>query len=91
MSTAAVAQQRPTPLAPNFAAMPDELKRKKNWVLWRYLPPKSGGGKWRKVPFQPNGTPASSTDAHTWSGFDECCVAYNRGGFSGIGFVFDGF
>jgi hypothetical protein len=58
--------------------------------VWRYLPPKSTGGKWRKVPFQPNGSPARSTDPLTWSGFDECCAAYVKRGFSGIGFVFNG-
>jgi hypothetical protein len=77
-------------LRPNFERMPSELKQLKNWVLWRYLPPKPGGGKWRKVPFQPNGSPADSTDPLTWSRFEDCCAAYNSGGFSGIGFCFDG-
>src|ERR1700704_3521 len=90
MNTNAVAQSPPKVLAPNFAGIPDELKQIKNWVLWRYLPPKSSEGKWRKVPFQPGGSSASSTDPLTWSRFDECCIAYEQGGFSGIGFVFDG-
>ena len=80
----------PRVLSPNFAAMPTELTPMKNWVLWRYLPPKSKGGKWRKVPSQPNGKPASTTDRSTWNHFDRCCEAYAQGGFSGIGFVFDG-
>ena len=83
--------EKPIPIQPKFANFPAELKLLPNWVLWRYLPPKSKkGGKWRKVPFQPNGKAASSTDRATWSEFDACCAAYARGGFDGLGFVFDG-
>jgi hypothetical protein len=77
-------------IPPDFDGLPDELKQKKNWLGWRYLPPRSKGGKWRKVPFQPNGKQASSTDPSTWSTFDDCRAAYANGGFSGVGFVFDG-
>ena len=70
--------------------MPAELKQLKNWVLWRYLPAKSLGGKPRKVPFQPNGKAADTTDRSSWSPFEECRAAYARGGFEGVGFVFDG-
>ena len=54
------------------------------------MPPKSNGQKWRKVPFQPNGKPADTTDRSTWNRFEECCAAYARGRFDGLGFVFDG-
>ena len=81
---------KPNPIKPNFENFPLELKSLTNWVLWRFLAPSSNGGKWRKVPFQPNGKTADTTDRSTWSGFDECCAAYNRGGFDGVGFVFDG-
>jgi hypothetical protein len=80
----------PQLIPPDFERMPPELKLLNNWVLWRYLPPKSGSGKPRKVPFQPNGQTASTTDRSTWSGFEECCAAYALGGFAGVGFVFDG-
>ena len=81
--------QKPIPIKPNFQNIPAQLQSKHNWVLWRYLPPKSKGGKWRKVPFQPNGKTADTTDRSTWSAFDECCAAYVRGGFDGVGFAFD--
>jgi hypothetical protein len=82
---------KPIPIQPKFANFPVELKLLPNWVPWRYLPPKSKkGGKWRKVPFQLNGKKADSTDRATWSGFDACCAAYGKGGFDGLGFVFDG-
>jgi hypothetical protein len=84
------AQKKPTPIQPNFANFPAGLRSLPNWLLWRYLPPKSKGGKWRKVPFQPNGKTASTTDRSTWSRFEECCAAYAQGGFDGVGFVFDG-
>ena len=61
---------KPTPIKPEFENLPAELKSLPNWVLWRYLPPKSNGGKWRKVPFQPNGKTADTTDRSTWSAFD---------------------
>jgi hypothetical protein len=82
--------QRPVPIPPTFANFPTELTSLPNWVLWRYLPPKSHGQKWRKVPFQPNGKTANSTDRSTWSRFEDCRTAYAQGGFDGLGFVFDG-
>jgi primase-polymerase (primpol)-like protein len=81
---------KPTATVPKFEKFPAELISLCNWVNWRYLPPKTNGGKWRKVPFQPNGKTADTTDRSTWSGFQDCCAAYARGGFDGLGFVFDG-
>ena len=81
---------KPTALAPVFAKIPDELKTLDNWVMWKYLPPKKPGDKHRKVPFQPNGAAASSTDRSTWRPFKMCSAAYERRGYDGIGFVFDG-
>jgi RecA-family ATPase len=81
---------KPQPLLPKLESVPAELKQVKNWLMWRYLPPRRDDGKWRKVPFQPNGQPASTVSPSTWNTFDDCRSAYERGGFSGIGFVFDG-
>ena len=47
---------RPTALKPRLEFIPHELKEIPNWVLWRYEPPKNPNGKWRKVPYQVNGT-----------------------------------
>jgi hypothetical protein len=55
--------------------VPHDLLPLRQWVEWRYI-----GEDKRKVPFQPNGTPAKSNDPATWSAFDEC-----RGQ---LGFVF---
>ena len=84
------AQKKPIAIPPNFEKFPAELKLLPNWLLWRYLPPKSSGAKWRKVPFQRNGKPASTTDRSSWSRFEECCATYAQGAFDGVGFVFDG-
>ncbi len=46
------------------------------------------GGKPTKVPYQPNGNRASSTDKRTWSSYEE--VKEKASSFSGIGIVFDG-
>jgi hypothetical protein len=79
----------PTTLKPNFDNFPAELTSLKNWVMWR-LVQKPGKKKPTKVPYQPSGRAASTTDSSTWSTLDECCATYNRGGYDGIGFVFDG-
>jgi hypothetical protein len=67
--------------------MPDDLKERDQWVLWRY---ELRGGKWTKVPYQPDGQKASSTDPTTWSSFEEVCQAYELHPelFDGIGFAF---
>ncbi|HPR42289.1 MAG TPA: phage/plasmid primase, P4 family [Candidatus Methanofastidiosa archaeon] len=59
--------------------MPHELKVLRRWVCHK-----------RKVPYQPNGTMASSTDPATWAPFEECMAAYEAGGFDGVGFVLGG-
>jgi hypothetical protein len=80
----------PKVLAPDFAGMPDELKQLKNWLMWRSMPPKSSGGKSRKVPYQPHGKSAKTNDPSTWNDYELCRATYYRGGYAGIGFAFDG-
>lgn len=69
--------------AVHFDNIPEELKRYEQWLLWR------SNGK-SKIPTQPDGTPASSTDAKTWTDFESAVEAYESGGFDGVGFVFTG-
>ena len=72
-----------------FAAVPDELKRLRQWVVWRYL---ARNGKRTKVPFRASlpQAEASTTDPSTFGEFGEAMEAYldqaNR--LDGIGFVF---
>lgn len=46
----------------------EELKRHRQWVNWRSI---SRDGKPTKVPFQPSGKPAKSTDPKTWVAFED--------------------
>lgn len=65
-----------------YANVPVALKQKKNWLVWKYV---VRDGKQTKVPFQPNGKPASSTDKATWSTLADSVAA--ESGYEGIGFV----
>lgn len=64
--------------------IPQELIDHRQWVVWKSI---SRDGKATKVPFQPSGVPASSTNHETWSEFYEC-VRVSKS-YAGIGFVFD--
>ena len=74
----------------NFNAIPEELRSRPQWVLWRWLerPDKTTGElKWTKPPYQPNGISAESDNPNTWVSFEEAKAAYETGCFSGIGYV----
>ena len=65
---------------------PAELRAVPQWVVWRA---ELRGGKPRKVPYNAaTGRRASSTDASSWSTFEEAREAYRKGDFTGVGFVF---
>jgi putative DNA primase/helicase len=66
---------------------PAELTEVPQWVLWQWEPSPRDPEKLTKVPKQVNGANASSTDASTWSSFEE--VVRHRNGFAGVGFVPD--
>jgi putative DNA primase/helicase len=74
-------------VTPAAGAIPDDLKELDQWVLWRR---EERNGKQTKVPCQPNGKLASSTDSKTWRSFSEICAAWQQKPkkFAGIGFVF---
>ena len=66
------------------------MKALPHWVLWRLETPK-GAKKPTKPPYSARtGKHASSTDPKTWTSFSEAVAAYERGGYSGIGFMFEG-
>lgn len=70
----------------NLAGIPGELRTVRQWVLWKYERRK-GEQKPTKVPYQPSGRRADSTDPATWSSFNDVLVAYLRGCFAGIGIM----
>lgn len=65
--------------------IPSMLKDHKKWVCWKKEKVK---GRITKVPYNPqNGKKAKSTDAQTWSSYEEAVEAK---GYDGIGYVFNG-
>jgi putative DNA primase/helicase len=86
-ATAATVLRPPRPPEPLWENIPEQLIAERRWVLWRYELVK---GKFTKIPLQPDGRAASSTDPETWAPFDFVQSAYLAGGFDGVGFVFNG-
>ncbi len=75
---------------PPFSAVPEELRTRPQWVIWRYGPPRPGG-KRPKMPYNPlSFATASVTDPSTWATFDEALAALKSrsGYFNGLGYVF---
>lgn len=62
--------------------IPTDLTERRQWVCWKTVP---RGGTPTKLPFQPSGQPASSTDPATWSTYEEAATAP---GYDGPGYVF---
>jgi primase-polymerase (primpol)-like protein len=72
--------------APQFDNIPQEYKDRNQWVQWKTI---TRAGRPTKVPYRPNGIEADSSDPKTWSSYTEVVEAYHKGGFDGVGFVFD--
>jgi putative DNA primase/helicase len=82
--------QQPSPNRFNIDIdkIPAEMKAKRNWINWKYLP-RGPEEKPTKVPIRPNGWPAKSNDPATWSAFDRVINSTAKEA-AGIGYVFDG-
>jgi len=79
----------------NLNAIPQELKARKQWVVWRSVirtNPDSGETTVTKPPFNPLNPQweASVTNPDHWGSFEQAAAAYNENPslISGIGFVF---
>ncbi|MBA3474388.1 MAG: hypothetical protein H0T57_14380 [Rubrobacter sp.] len=67
--------------------IPEELKKRPQWVCWRYA--LNNKGKWTKRPYNPRtGRMASHCELMTWSGFEIVLEAYKADEYDGVGFVF---
>ena len=68
--------------------VPDSLSELDQWVVWRYE--QRGESKPTKVPYQINGSLASTTDPGTWCSWDEARQTFQESlnQWSGTGFVF---
>lgn len=62
--------------------IPQDLRSLPQWLVWKYV---TRDGSTTKVPFQPTGAPADSTDPATWTTFGQVIEAE---GYDGIGCVF---
>lgn len=69
----------------NPLRIPFCLRNRRQWVNWKLVT--RGDDKPTKVPFQPTGQPASSTDPKQWSEFVVTYKASPK--FSGVGYVFE--
>lgn len=87
--SACARQQPPRPIAlkVRHENIPNYLVSRPQWVLWRYV---LKGERWTKVPFQPSGQTASSTDRATWNTFSAVWAAYQTGKYDGVGFALNG-
>ncbi len=74
-------------IAFNADGVPMTLRKRPQWVCWRY---EQREGKPTKVPVSTTtGTRASSTDPSTWGTFESAVAALDRdGGLAGVGYVF---
>ena len=61
-------------------SVPQELRDRPQWLNWKEI---VRDGRKTKIPVQPSGSPASSTDPKTWCDFDGLSNRY-----TGAGFVF---
>lgn len=81
---------RPSSRAVDFNNIPDQLRLRACWILWRWeWNPKQnkGAGAWVKKPCQCNGRSAASDRIASWNTFDHVRQAYQGGGFDGIGYA----
>lgn len=75
----------PPPLEVNFAAIPEVLKARSQWVVWTY---RMQEGEIKKPPFSPRtGKLASVTSPATWGSLSDAQTAYATGKYAGVGFV----
>jgi putative DNA primase/helicase len=73
-----------------YENLPAELRNLHQWVCYRLEKRKQSDGTWKdtKVPCQPNGKAASSTDPATCNSYASCVSAVGRLRIAGIGFRF---
>lgn len=69
----------------NTSNIPEELKARKSWVLWKYIIRR---GEKAKVLYQANGSEAKSNDPSTWETFGVIKQRFAAGNWEGIGYVF---
>jgi primase-polymerase (primpol)-like protein len=77
----------PAPFGIDVNLIPPALRNAPIWLNWRSVQ-REAGKKSSKVPVQPNGTPASTTNPATWCTLDAALAPSAK--MDGIGFVLGG-
>ena len=79
---------RPTALDVDTDAIPETLRDREQWIVWRYEY-KPDRDEWTKPPIQVGGGYASSTDPDTWTAFEDAVEYHERDDTDtdGLGFV----
>jgi putative DNA primase/helicase len=71
-----------------FVTIPQELKTQPNWVCYR-MESRFGQMKPTKIPYNPvTGEKAKANEPATWTDYETCVAAAERGEYAGIGFEF---
>lgn len=72
----------------NISMIPQELKDKNQWVLWKLE--QNDDGRNTKIPYNKSRFKASTSDSSTWMPFEDAYAAYTSSSaeYSGLGFVF---
>lgn len=70
--------------------IPDELKQRNQWTLWRLEKRQPSDKKPTKVPYSINGKKAKADDQNTWGSFWDTLNVWQQSGgkYSGIGYYF---
>jgi hypothetical protein len=80
--------KKPDALTPIFENIPEELKERPQWVIWRYEW-KADKEKWDKPPCNARtGYHTDVTNPANWATYDEAVAAYRKGKWDGIGYAF---
>ncbi|CAK0746963.1 hypothetical protein CCP3SC1_1680001 [Gammaproteobacteria bacterium] len=83
---------KPIPLSVIPDNIPQALRDRPQWVVWKYelRQDKGGHGKWTKPPYDvATGRKGKTNDPSTWTTYESALAIYKRGGYSGIGFAFN--
>lgn len=67
-----------------YESVPEALKQEKRWCLYKII---ERDGRKTKVPLQPDGRFAKSTDISTWNTYNACLKALDKNIGEGLGFM----
>src|SRR5262245_58402117 len=73
-----------------IAAIPEALRRRAQWVLWRLDPKDDKPDELTKVPYRDIGKKALANKPSTWIAFDDAVRRWhaNPNGWAGVGYEF---